>query len=319
VSRNQSASQIRRVLDEWKARGWKDIDNSAKEVAEALDAGVAPEVAAKRASRPFRANNRIQLEDLEDAVRRATAPRRPAVAVVLTALDVEYRAMRAQLVDVTPTQSRQGTRFEVGHLGGDHLDWEVAIAQIGPGNTGAAIEATQALETFQPDVLLFVGVAGALDASLIHGTVVVADRVHYYERGRAERDEWLARPISRPTSHRLTQHAATVARDSDTPAVVKTIAAGEALVGSSQAEVARIIQRHYNDAVAVDMESAGLYEAAHRGEVPALAVRGVSDHLDDKTAKADAQRQPTAARNAAAFAAALLGRADAATVKRRDR
>jgi len=63
-----------------------------------------------------------------------------------------------------------------------------------------------------------------LKDDLEFGSVVVADRVYFYERGRAEEEEWLARPVVFPTSHRLAQLAIAVARDwSDAPAVVKSL------------------------------------------------------------------------------------------------
>ncbi len=144
--------------------------------------------------------------------------------------------------------------------------------------------------------------------------------MHYYERGRAVADGWRARPVGWLTSHRLEQLASALARTwEEAQVTVRPIAAGEALVGAASSEVALLVRTHYNDAVAVDMESAGLYEAAHRAERPALAIRGISDHLDDKAALSDPGRQAIAAANAAKFAVGLLKAADRATVEQRSR
>jgi hypothetical protein len=61
-----------------------------------------------------------------------------------------------------------------------------------------------------------------------------------------------------------------------------------------------------SDVVAIDMESGGVYEAAFKAEVPALSVRGISDHLSDKRPEEDEEWQPQAARHAASFAFTLL-------------
>ncbi|MEV6482809.1 hypothetical protein [Streptomyces sp. NPDC051576] len=70
------------------------------------------------------------------------------------------------------------------------------------------------------------------------------------------------------------------------------------------------VRTQLNDVAAVDMESLGLYEAAHKDGLPALAVRGISDCVENKTPDADREWQPRAAHHAAAFAFALLRTAE---------
>jgi hypothetical protein len=57
-----------------------------------------------------------------------------ATAVVLTALGLEYDAVRARLESWEDLRSSGGTRFEVGEFEGAHVDWHVCVAEIGPGN-----------------------------------------------------------------------------------------------------------------------------------------------------------------------------------------
>src|SRR5215213_7543166 len=57
------------------------------------------------------------------------------------------------------------------------------------------------------------------------------------------------------------------------------------------------------------MESFGLYSGANLHNVPAVAVRGISDFIDDKTPAQDQKTQPVAARNAARFLIQLLEKA----------
>ena len=93
------------------------------------------------------------------------------IAVILTALEVETRAVLRQLGDQT-NETISGTGFFRGQFEG----WDVAIAEVGSGNVSAAAVAVRALEHYKPNVALFVGVAGGVKDVKI-GDVVVATKV----------------------------------------------------------------------------------------------------------------------------------------------
>ena len=83
-------------------------------------------------------------------------------AVILTALPVEYRAVRAHLSNVQEKVHPSGTVYETGDFTPkDGQRWTVSIGEIGAGNEGAALEAERAINYFEAKVALFVGVAGA--------------------------------------------------------------------------------------------------------------------------------------------------------------
>ncbi|MEV6902147.1 hypothetical protein [Amycolatopsis sp. NPDC051372] len=71
-------------------------------------------------------------------------------------------------------------------------------------------------------------------------------------------------------------------------------------------EEARWIRQHYNDAMAIEMEAAGVAQAGHLSGCPIAIVRGISDLADGaKNSTADWNWQPVAASHAAAFAVCL--------------
>jgi adenosylhomocysteine nucleosidase len=86
------------------------------------------------------------------------------------------------------------------------------------------------------------------------------------------------------------------------------IAAGDAVLNDRDSALARWLQEHYNDAVAVEMESSGVAHAGHLlHATPTLTIRGISDFADGAKQVADnGGSQPLAAGNAAAFACALV-------------
>jgi 8-oxo-dGTP diphosphatase len=241
----------------------------------------------------------------------------PKTLVVLTALDLEYESVRRNLTNLRVHSHRAGTRFEVGRLAGH--DCQVALAQVGKGNHTAAVLAERAIAEFDPSALLFVGVAGALRPSLALGDIVVATHVYAYHGATSQDEGLMARPRVWEVSHRVQQIAQHVKRTgewtrflpsgSEPPNVVfGPIAAGEIVQDSAISAEARWIREHYDDACAIEMEAAGVAQAAHLNDsLPVIVVRGMSDRADGGKVTADAAGwQPRAVANAAAFAIALV-------------
>jgi adenosylhomocysteine nucleosidase len=237
--------------------------------------------------------------------------------VILTALDLEYEAVREKLTNLEVHSHRAGTRFEVGRLAGH--DCRVALAQVGKGNHTAAVLSERAISEFDPAALLFVGVAGALQPSLALGDIVVGTQVYAYHGGTSQDDGMKSRPRVWEVQHRALQIAQHVKRsgewkrflplNSEPPNVVfGPIAAGEVVQDSALSAEAQWIREHYNDACAIEMEAAGVAQAAHLNDsLPVVVVRGLSDRADGEKVKADgAGWQPRAVANAAAFAVALV-------------
>lgn len=237
--------------------------------------------------------------------------------VVLTALDLEYQAVESRLSDLHPHQHQQGTLFEIGRHGANGC--EIALGLINKGNHSAAVLAERAMAEFSPRAVIFVGVAGALRPKVSLGDVVVASHVYAYHGATSEDSGLKSRPRVWEISHAVDQLARHVARawKASAPEPAGTaqvhfgpIAAGEMVLNSSTSAEAEWVRHHYNDALAIEMEGAGVAQAAHlNGGLPAIVVRGISDRADGtKAAATDTHRQPAAAANAADFALALAER-----------
>jgi nucleoside phosphorylase/tetratricopeptide (TPR) repeat protein len=236
--------------------------------------------------------------------------------VVLTALPVEYRAVRARLEEPLDVVRVHGSVFETGYLPG--VAAQIVLGQSEEGNTAAAVLAGQAIGWFSPRAVFFVGVAGALKDDLQLGDVVVATKVDAVHGAKQQDGGSLARPTTYPMSHELLQVAKRLVAVRDKWQVdragvgfrvhLKPIASGQVVLDSRDAPLARELRAHYHDTVAIEMEGAGVAEAAHySGTVAILVVRGISDRADGRKDEADAAGgQPAAAAHAAEVAYAVI-------------
>lgn len=246
-------------------------------------------------------------------------------AVILTAIEVEFMAVREHLNGIRE-EEYHGSIYDRGNFSADRRKWDVLIGQIGAGNSASAVAVERAVRYFDPEVILFVGVAGGVKDAQI-GDVVAVTKAYGYESGKVHDTGFLVRPEVGMSSFRLVERAKAEARKKnwvqrihgsahqtslpEPRALVGPIAAGEKVIASTSNDLFQFLQKNYNDTLAVEMEGRGFFEAARANEhVQALIVRGISDLIDNKS-KYDAQgSQEKASSHAAAFAFEVLAQLD---------
>jgi nucleoside phosphorylase len=242
-------------------------------------------------------------------------------AVIITALQIERTAVVEHLRNASREPPLNGSIYRRGAFDEGTAHWDVIVAEIGPGNLGAAAEAERVVSHYRPDIALFVGVAGAVK-DLRHGDVVASTKVYGYESGK-DGEEFNPRPEFQKGSYNLEQLARYEAGERgwkdrikgdgestqtmDPNARAAPIAAGEKVVASNRSATYKFIRKHYGDALAVEMEGLGFLLGVHMNHpTEGLVVRGISDLVDDKDQANDETWQPIAARHAAAFAFQIL-------------
>jgi nucleoside phosphorylase len=241
-------------------------------------------------------------------------PRRRRSALILTALDVETKAVLRHL-------KRNGEKVVGGTVFylGKFEDWDVAVAECGTGNTGAAAIAQRGIASFEPRVALFVGVAGGIkDVKTID--VVVADKMYTYESGKEDAGGVRPRPNVRNCAHEIEQRGRALPKSNDwrkrldpdlshdNPDVkVGPVATGEKVVATAEGQTADFLRQTYGDALAVEMEGGGFLEAVDINSlVSGGVVRGISDLLSGKTEADQGGSQKLAADAASAAAFEIL-------------
>lgn len=227
--------------------------------------------------------------------------------LLLCAIPVEWDALMKHFT----SHDLQAVGTDPAAVGTIHLlesDYTAAIVEVGVGSVNASLAALNAVDRFNPRIVLFVGIAGGRK-DVSPGDVVFASKVHYYESGKLEGGEFLSRPdsISTPIDALAASRALVKHTQEKFRMYVGPIASGEKVVADSSAEVARILTKHYNDALAVEMEGSGYYKAMAKARVSTFSlVRGISDLLDNKTATDSEGWQDIAASNAAMAAMMLI-------------
>ena len=270
-------------------------------------------------------------QDAEDDVAAEQAARAalPLMrAVILTALPVEFVAVRDQLQRAGQVRRETGAGGQIyllGSLRGEHVSWEIACAlaeqQTAPPPLRSSTRSIPSTPTSRSS---WASPAASPPTARDSGTSVAATRVIAYEGGKDTDQGVQPRPIDLASSYNLKQLAAHVLMDDvwkrnilgdhaasteGLRAHVEPIAAGSKLVAASSSETARLIATVAPRAVAIEMEGAGFLEALGRFQaVSGIVVRGISDLLDGKGESDRRGSQREASANAAAFAFELLSR-----------
>jgi nucleoside phosphorylase/phosphohistidine swiveling domain-containing protein len=231
---------------------------------------------------------------------------KPPSCVICTALPVEYTAVRAFLTDVEPCHDSDGTSFEVGLFKRGTTAWRVGLVETGVGNVPAALLTQNAIRYFEPELILFVGVAGGMKDVDV-GDVVVATKVYDYARGKHTTDGFLPRAETRFPNYKLVQRAKALQHQPKWQSVhFGPLAAGEAVLASRDAELFKQLATNCSDALAVEMEGSGFLSATYVSNRDALIVRGISDLLTGKFDADATGSQQRASESASGFAFALL-------------
>ncbi len=239
---------------------------------------------------------------------------RARTAVILTALPVEMTAVLARLNADRSVEMIGQILCETGYFmasGGG--SWRIVACEIGPGSVDTAGAVVAVTSRVKPDILMFVGIAGALKDDLRIGDVVAASEIAWTERGKWSQGGYLPRIRTISLSASLVQLARKIARDGnwinrlaasrpDARAIVGQIASGEKV--SADEHYRAWLQAAFSDALAIENEGFALARAAEvHADAQRLVVRGISDSADGS--KTD-DGHASAADAAAAFAFELL-------------
>ncbi|EHQ26972.1 MTA/SAH nucleosidase [Mucilaginibacter paludis DSM 18603] len=215
----------------------------------------------------------------------------------------------------------QHIRFTEGTLNGRH----VVLASTGMGKVNAAITTTLMLEHFEPEELLFTGIAGGVNPGLSPGDLVIGNKIAYHDYGTITPDSMMRRgtrtqdnaeenPIYFPCNPKLVKVAQEVSgrltlkkvgSGSRTPKIVTgIIVTGDVFVSSNEATKKL---RLTMNAEATEMEGAAVAQTCWQQKTPFLVIRSLSDNASNNAKDDVAAFYQTAAHNSASLVMAVVG------------
>ena len=220
---------------------------------------------------------------------------------IIGAMEEEVAALK-DTMEVQETTGQASMIFCKGVLCGK----EVVIVRSGIGKVNAGICAQILVDRFGVDTLINTGIAGSLDAKIDIGDMVIStDALHHdmdatefgYPIGQIPRMEALSFPANEELLKKAVQ--ASEKANPEIHTFTGRIASGDQFIASREIKD-RIVENFHP--LCVEMEGAGIAQAAYLNQVSYVIIRAISDKADN-SASVD---YPTFERQAIAHSVRLV-------------
>ena len=197
---------------------------------------------------------------------------------VIGAMAQEVALLKEQLGEMT-TWKKSGATFYSGKMNGH----EMIVVQSGIGKVLSSITTSLLIQQYDVDLVINTGSAGGIGQGLAVGDIVIADKLAYhdvdatvfgYQYGQVPGGMPLYYEADPVFAKVMTQAA------EETNQVVKSglIVTGDSFI-ADPIRLKEILQ-NFPEALACEMEGAGIAQTAYQFEVPCLVVRAMSDTAD---------------------------------------
>lgn len=199
---------------------------------------------------------------------------------IIGAMEDEVETLKADM-EIEEVITKASMTFCKGRLEGQ----EVVIVRSGIGKVNAGICAQILVDCFHVDRLINTGIAGSLDARIDIGDIVIStDALHHDmdatefgdPRGQVPRMDVLSFPADMELVQKAVQANETANPDIHT--FTGRVASGDQFVAS--AEVKQQIVEDFHP-LCVEMEGAGIAQAAYLNKISYVIIRAISDKADN--------------------------------------
>ena len=193
---------------------------------------------------------------------------------ILSAMDIECEKLIGQMDNAAPFDLN-GRTFTHGRL----KNHDIIVGAASVGKTNAAIGAQMVIDRFHPDAIIHTGIAGGLhkDAALLR--VVLGESITFHDMDPKILEKFYPYQTAFHSDEKLLAIAEKYMQDSGNPYLKGLIVTGDQFI-ESQEQKDQILSRH-PAALAADMESAAIANAAFVNGIALLVIRTISDLADD--------------------------------------
>ncbi len=244
-----------------------------------------------------------------------------SVVGIVGAMDEEINQILPEIKQ-KKVQQHLGLTFTKGKLEGK----KVVVAKCGIGKVNTAMVLTMLIDRYNPDAILFTGIAGGVNSDLSPGDVIMGEGVTYHDMGYQYPTGFEDMPTTNPidgTKNPLTfmsdsellrsARQATEGLTLQTPDGQKAeilqglIVSGDLFVADKDKK--NWLARRYH-ADAVEMEGAAIGQICYQLGIPFLVIRSISDSADDAASIDFGQFIDQSAKNSAMLVKAIVREMD---------
>lgn len=218
---------------------------------------------------------------------------------IITIVDEEAAAVRDGFEMKFDNSVMKNNRYyDIGEYSANGKQYKIVHLQCSKqGNTSMAIAVLELAKYFNPDRMILLGIAGAIQDDVNIGDVVIANDVFYYDSRKEQADGHIDRRlqaynISSKMYNQIVRYRSITSQQVQSEETdvkldfslhVAPIGTGEAVIGNSLSEVRQWLLTVHSKTSAVETEAAGFSEAIQEStndSVDYLIIRGISDKAD---------------------------------------
>ena len=220
---------------------------------------------------------------------------------IIGAMEEEVAALKEDM-DIQETVEQASMVFCKGKLCGK----DVVVVRSGIGKVNAGICAQILVDRFQADMLINTGIAGSLDARIDIGDMVISTNALHHDMdatifgdaiGQIPRMDTLAFPADEELVRKAAK--ANEKANPDIRTFTGKVASGDQFISSREAKE-KIVENFHP--LCVEMEGAGIAQAAYLNKVSYVIIRAISDKADNSAT----MDYPTFERQAIAHSVRLM-------------
>ena len=220
---------------------------------------------------------------------------------IIGAMEEEVAALKEDM-DIQETVEQASMVFCKGKLCGK----DVVVVRSGIGKVNAGICAQILVDRFQVDMLINTGIAGSLDARIDIGDMVISTDALHHDMdatifgdaiGQIPRMDTLAFPADEELVRKAAK--ANEKANPDIRTFTGKVASGDQFISSREAKE-KIVENFHP--LCVEMEGAGIAQAAYLNKVSYVIIRAISDKADNSAT----MDYPTFERQAIAHSVRLM-------------